>query len=161
MTRTFALTLLAGVLLVAGACGSATSDSGSAPASPDPCAGVTPPPPSPGTQAFGPDAAATLTDTDRGAALSLHHCQVLTVFLHAPTALQTDRWFPVAASDNGAVLERESTGVMTLPIGVTAAIFKAIAPGHSTLSAARPPCGQASAGCDPALTWSASVNVVD
>jgi hypothetical protein len=79
------------------------------------------------------------------------------VFLHAP--VNDDRWGPITPTPNG-VLEARSTGVMTLPLGVTAGVFAAKQTGQVTLRSVRPPCAPpAAAGCDAAHEWSATIVV--
>src|SRR4051794_10091866 len=105
---------------------------------------------------IGPDADATLQDADAGRTVCLHKGDVLTVFLHAPT--QVDRWSPITARPGG-VLESRSSGVLTLPIGVSAAVFRAASPGTVRLRSTRPPCSPSTTGCDDAHQWSARVVV--
>ena len=76
--------------------------------------------------------------------------------LHAP--VREDRWGPIKATDGG-VLEARSSGVLTLPVGVTAAVYRAAHPGTARLSSRRPPCGATTSACDAAHRWSARVVV--
>ena len=105
---------------------------------------------------IGPDADATLQDRDAGRTICLRTAKVLTVFLHAP--IQEGRWGPIKATDGG-VLEARSSGVLTLPLGVTAAVYRAAHPGTARLSSRRPPCGATTSACDAAHRWSARVVV--
>ena len=82
---------------------------------------------------------------------------MLTVFLHAP--VDEARWGEIHATPAN-VLTARSTGVMTLPIGVTAGNFAATKTGTVTLSSVRPPCAPpATTGCDTKHSWSARVVV--
>ncbi len=83
--------------------------------------------------------------------------QELTVFLHSDPAT---RWYPVSSSNEHALISVPNT-VMTLPLGVTAGIFKAASPGVTHLSSARSPCPSGgSAGCAPGNSWTAAVSVI-
>jgi hypothetical protein len=105
----------------------------------------------------GPDADATLQDKNAGGTYCLGKGDVLTVFLHAPTG--EERFGPVTATPKG-VLEARSTGVMTLPLGVSAGVFAATGTGTVTLRSVRPPCDPpATNGCDAAHAWTARMVV--
>ncbi len=68
---------------------------------------------------IGPDANATLQDADTGRTVCLKPGDVLTVFLHAPVG--EDQWSSVTTPARD-VLTPRSTGVLTLPLGVTGAV---------------------------------------
>jgi hypothetical protein len=106
---------------------------------------------------IGPDANATLQDADAGRTVCLKPGEVLTVFLHAPVG--EARWGTITAA-NHAVLSSRSSGVLTLPIGVTAAVYRAGKTGTTRLVSTRPPCSPPQVtGCDTAHEWSAHVVV--
>jgi hypothetical protein len=106
---------------------------------------------------IGPDANATLQDADAGRTVCLTPGEVLTVFLHAPVG--EARWGTITAA-NHAVLSPLSSGVLTLPIGVTAAVYRAGKTGTTRLDSTRPPCSPPEVtGCDAAHEWSAHVVV--
>lgn len=106
---------------------------------------------------IGPDATATLQDSDAGRTVCLRRGDVLTVFLHAP--VEEDRWSPVRTDDRSVLVAR-SSGVMTLPLGVTAAVYGAARSGVARLTSTRPPCAPPSpSGCDAAHRWRARVVV--
>ena len=106
---------------------------------------------------IGPDANATLQDEDSGRTVCLRQGDVLTVFLHAPVG--EDRWRPITTHDGG-VLTPRSSGVLTLPLGVTAAVYRGEREGTVRLTSTRPPCSPSKpAGCDAAHAWSARVVV--
>ena len=108
-------------------------------------------------EGIGPDANATLQDEDSGRTVCLRQGDVLTVFLHAPVG--EDRWRPITTHDGG-VLTPRSSGVLTLPLGVTAAVYGGAKKGTATLTSTRPPCSPSnSAGCDAKHKWSARVVV--
>ena len=89
--------------------------------------------------------------------MCLRQGDVLTVFLHAPVG--EDRWRPITTQDGG-VLAPRSSGVLTLPLGVTAAVYGGGKKGTATLTSTRPPCAPSkSAGCDASHEWSARVVV--
>jgi hypothetical protein len=132
------------VPLVVGCGGSGSSDA-SAPRCTKPPSGV------------GPDATASLANKNAGGTYCLKQGDVLTVFLHAP--VDEARWGEIATSPPN-VLTARSTGVMTLPIGVTAGNFAATKSGTVTLRSVRPPCSPpAKTGCDAAHSWSARIVV--
>ena len=104
-------------------------------------------------EAIAPDTVGTLQDGDRNGTFCIHRGDVVAVFLHAPTG--DARWGPVTADPASAVVPR-TTGVMTLPLGVTAAIFEARRTRTVTLRSVRAPCDEgASSGCDTAHQWTA------
>ena len=108
-------------------------------------------------EGIGPDASATLQDEDSGRTVCLRQGDVLTVFLHAPVG--EDRWRPITTQDNG-VLAPRSSGVLTLPLGVTAAVYAGAKKGTARLTSTRPPCSPSkAAGCDGSHEWSARVVV--
>lgn len=79
------------------------------------------------------------------------------MFLHAP--VDEARWGAITTTPAG-VLEPRTTGVMTLPIGVSAGVFAATARGTVTLQSVRPPCAPpGDEGCDAAHRWTATVVV--
>ncbi len=105
-------------------------------------------------EAVGPDVAGSLAQTDSGGTFCLHLGQSLDVFLSVPLPeADTGRWTPVRASD-GAVLHVVPSGALTLPRGVTAAIFAATQAGTSELTSTRPPCAAAApSGCPAGQGW--------
>jgi hypothetical protein len=106
---------------------------------------------------IGPDATATLQDGDSGGTFCLKQGDVLTIFLHAPVG--EDRWGPITMPDH-RVLKPRSTGVLTLPLGVTASVYTAAGAGTARLTSTRPPCKPpARSGCDASHEWSARVVV--
>jgi hypothetical protein len=108
-------------------------------------------------EGIGPDANATLQDVDSGRTVCLASGDVLTVFLHAP--VDEERWSPITTQDR-SVLTPRSSGVLTLPIGVTAAVYRGAEKGTARLTSTRPPCSPpAKSGCDAAHEWSARVVV--
>jgi hypothetical protein len=108
-------------------------------------------------EGIGPDANATLQDEDSGRTVCLRQGDVLTVFLHA--SVGEDRWRPITTQD-GDVLTPRSSGVLTLPLGVTAAVYSGAKKGTARLTSTRPPCSPSkSAGCDASHEWSARVVV--
>jgi hypothetical protein len=108
-------------------------------------------------EGIGPDADATLQDGDAGRTVCLKQGDVLTVFLHAP--VNEERWRQITTADH-AVLAPRSSGVLTLPLGVTAAVFAATGKGTARLESTRPPCSPpATSGCDASHRWSARVVV--
>jgi hypothetical protein len=109
-------------------------------------------------EGIGPDANATLQDGDAGRTVCLKQGDVLTVFLHAP--VNEERWRPITTADH-RVLTPRSSGVLTLPLGVTAAVFTAAGKGTARLTSTRPPCSPpaATATCDSSHQWSARVVV--
>ena len=112
-----------------------------------------------GPAGIGPDAVATLQTADAGATICLAPDKVLTVFLKAP--VDEARWSSVQLSTSG-VLRARNSGVLTLPIGVTAAVLQAVGHGVVTLRATRPPCTDAhpeASACDAAHSWHARVVV--
>lgn len=109
-------------------------------ASPDPCR--TP------RKAVVPDTDGMLTEDDDGARVCMARGQVISVFLNAHTMESKDFWQPVTARPDSAV-KRKSNGVMTLPIGVTAALFSLTAKGDVQLASQR----------NSGKTWRATVVV--
>jgi hypothetical protein len=108
-------------------------------------------------EGIGPDAKATLQDADSGRTVCLKQGDVITVFLHAP--VDEERWGPITTLDRG-VLTVRSSGVMTLPLGVTAGVFLGAHQGTARLTSTRAPCSPPkSAGCDAKHQWSARVVV--
>lgn len=108
-------------------------------------------------EGIGPDANATLEDGDSGRTVCLAQGDVLTVFLHAPVG--EDRWAPITTRDRG-VLTPQSSGVLTLPLGVTAAVYRGKEKGTARLVSTRPPCSPAAKSeCDASHAWSARVVV--
>jgi len=106
---------------------------------------------------IGPDANATLQDADSGRTVCLKPGEVLTVFLHAPVG--EDRWSSVTTRARD-VLAPRSTGVLTLPLGVTGAVYQAQNTGTAQLASMRPPCtSPGSTGCDPSHVWTARIVV--
>lgn len=106
---------------------------------------------------IGPDADATLEDRNANGRWCLSTGQVLTVFLHAP--VDEERWGAIRPNPDGVLIAR-STGVMTLPLGVSAGVFVARTPGTVTLRSVRLPCAPPAAeGCDAAHRWTATVVV--
>ena len=90
--------------------------------------------------------------------MCLKQGDVLTVFLHAP--VNEDRWRPITTAEH-RVLTPRSSGVLTLPLGVTAAVFTATGKGTARLTSTRPPCSPPSdtSACDASHQWSARVVV--
>ena len=131
MKRLFAVSTIV-LALVGGACGGGSSSSAAPRCEKAP-------------EGIGPDANATLQDADSGRTVCLKQGDVLTVFLHAPVG--EDRWRPIATHD-GDVLTPRSSGVLTLPLGVTAAVYSGAKKGTATLTSTR-----------PAHKWSARVVV--
>jgi hypothetical protein len=128
----------------AGCGGSTSSESGGTPCTKPPVG-------------IGPDADATLQDKNAGGTYCLSKGEVLTVFLHAPVDEQ--RWGPIDVEPS-RILTPRSTGVMTLPLGVSAGNFEAAKSGTATLRSVRPPCDPpATAGCDAEHDWTARVVV--
>jgi hypothetical protein len=110
--------------------------------------------------AIGPDVAGTLQEPDSGSTVCLHVGEQLNVFLHVASGSQTDRWQPIRSS-NTPVLEAQANGALTLPRGVTAGVFRAVATGTSRLTSSRAPCGGgAGSGCDSSTAWSVTVEVL-
>ncbi|RLV01274.1 hypothetical protein CTZ27_12190 [Streptomyces griseocarneus] len=77
-----------------------------------------------------------LTEDDGGARVCAKRGQVIAVFLNAHTQDRQDFWTPITAHPEKSV-RRENTGVMTLPIGVTAALFSPTATGDVELASRR------------------------
>src|SRR5262249_39522035 len=106
---------------------------------------------------IGPDADATLQDKNAGGTYCLSKGEVLTIFLHAPVS--EERWGPFDVTPS-RILTPRSTGVMTLPLGVSAGNFEAATTGTATLRSVRPPCDPpATNGCDTKHRWTARIVV--
>jgi hypothetical protein len=104
-----------------------------------------------------PQSSGTLQESDRGGTFCLHVGEELTAFLRVPIASAADRWRPVEADDPN-VLAAVPSGIMTLPRGVTAAIFRGLKPGLARISSTRPPC-LGREGCPPDQAWEATIEV--
>jgi hypothetical protein len=144
--RPFAAAIAMILVVVATACG---GGSGSSSTSAPKCEKA--------PEGIGPDAKATLQDADAGRTVCLNQGDVLTVFLHARQG--EDRWGPITTSDRH-VLKPRSSGVLTLPIGVTGAVYAGAGKGTARLTSTRPPCNPPSrSGCDAAHEWTARVVV--
>ena len=137
---------LATAALTLAACG---GGAGGPAATPEAC--VAPP------EGIGPDAAATLQVEDANGTYCLNADDVLTVFLRVPLEQAAAGWQPVRASDQ-SVLQPMNAGVLTLPRGVTGAVYRA-QPGTAQLTSVRAPCASPDAGCAPDLVWRVSVVV--
>jgi hypothetical protein len=146
-SRSWVCVVALGVLGALAGCGdSGTSHTASAPHCKKAPAGI------------GPDATATLQDQDAGGTYCLPLHGVLTVYLHAPVT--EERWSDITATPSDGALAPRSTGVLTLPRGVTAAIYEARRRGTVALQSTRPPCSASSgSGCDASHSWSARVVV--
>ena len=95
---------------------------------------------------------------DKGKTVCLEAGQELTVFLGVPLEEEAARWGAINASDS-SVLEALSSGVLTLPRGVTGAVYLAKKKGVAQLDSVRPPCAGPAAGCSPDRVWHATVVV--
>ncbi|WKK26630.1 hypothetical protein QZH56_14155 [Streptomyces olivoreticuli] len=98
------------------------------------------PTPTPACRAPGkpilPHTDGTLTEDDDGARICLAKGQVIAVFLNAHSKDAHKAWQPVTAQPASAV-RRLSNGVMSLPIGVTAALFSPAVVGDVQLASRR------------------------
>src|SRR5262249_42037222 len=136
---------VAALVVLAGCGGSSDSSNASGPHCTKPPSGI------------GPDATASLENRNAGGTYCLKRGDVLTVFLHAPG--DAERWSSIDVTPSN-VLTPRSTGVMTLPLGVTAGNFVATKRGTAVLSAFRPPCTPPpTSGCDVQHSWTARVVV--
>ncbi|MEU5429369.1 hypothetical protein AB0H73_27785 [Streptomyces olivoreticuli] len=90
----------------------------------------------------------TITENDNGARVCLAKGQEIAVFLNARSKDSRALWQPVTAQPSSAV-RRGDSGVMTLPIGVTAALFTPTAAGDIHLASHR----------DSGGTWAATLVV--
>ncbi|MGW1074890.1 hypothetical protein [Streptomyces sp. NPDC002537] len=95
----------------------------------------TPPCRAPG-KAVLPHTDGTLTENDNGARICLARGQEIAVFLNAHSNDPQRRWQPITAQPETAVT-RGNNGVMTLPIGTTAALFTPTATGDVQLTSRR------------------------
>jgi hypothetical protein len=143
--RPLSFALLAAALTLAGCGGSA----GAPATTPQACSA----PP----EGIGPDAAATLQVEDANSTYCLNAGDVLTVFLRVPLEQAAAGWQPVHASDQ-SVLQPMNAGVLTLPRGVTGAVYRA-QPGVAQLTSVRAPCASPDAGCATDLVWRVSIVV--
>jgi hypothetical protein len=133
------------MLVIAAGCGGSGSSSYLGPHCTKPPAGI------------GPDATASLQDKNADGTYCLSTGDVLTIFLHAP--VDETRWGPIEVTPS-RILTPRSTGVMTLPLGVSAGNFEAAATGTATLRSVRPPCDPpATTGCDAKHLWTTRVVV--
>ncbi|WP_372410875.1 hypothetical protein [Streptomyces luteireticuli] len=78
----------------------------------------------------------TLTEDDNGARVCLAEGRTIAVFLNARSTDARTFWEPITAQPSSAV-RRGSNGAMTLPIGVTAALFTTTAVGDVHLASRR------------------------
>ena len=85
----------------------------------------------------GPGSNASLGDADSGGTFCLSVGQTLDVYLHVPAAEQATRW-SVPVPSRTDILEPRTSGALTLPVGVTAAVLAAVGRGVVTVSASRP-----------------------
>ena len=147
LRRSAAFALLPPLVLLLASCGG----SGRGPVATQPA--CTSPP-----EGIGPDAAATLQVEDRGGTYCLNVGDELTVFLRVPIDQESTAWRAIAASDS-AVLEPMNAGVLTLPRGVTGAVYRASREGTAQLTSSRPPCAAADAACSADDLWQAAIVV--
>ncbi|MFI1796702.1 hypothetical protein ACH427_04985 [Streptomyces sp. NPDC020379] len=90
----------------------------------------------------------TITESDNGARVCLAKGQEIAVFLNAHSKDPRAFWQPITARPSSA-LRRGNNGVMTLPVGVTAALFTPTAAGDIQLAGRR----------DSGGTWTATLVV--
>ena len=109
-------------------------------------------------EGIGPDAAATLQVEDRGGTYCLNVGDELTVFLRVPLDQESTAWRSIGVS-NSAVLEPMNAGILTLPRGVTGAVYRAAQAGTVQLTSFRPPCAAADAACSADDLWRAAIVV--
>ncbi len=138
-----ARTPIALVLLALALAGCSSSTGRAAHASPTP----TPACRAPGKPIL-PRTDGTLTEDDDGARICLAKGQVIAVFLNAHSKDAHKAWQPITAEPASAV-RRLSDGVMSLPIGVTAALFSPTAAGDIRLASRQ----------DDGVTWHAALAV--
>ena len=147
------LTLLLIPLLANGcAAGPAGDRPGSDPAQPPTSAACPAPTDSTGSM----DSTVTVTEVDNGRTVCAAVSQRIEFYLHGTA----DRlWSPITAEGNP--LSPTGSGKLSLAIGVTGAVFTAVAPGAAEVTSTRPTCASAPSGatCDSVVLFRVSVSV--
>lgn len=136
--------LLFALALLAASCGGGANQSGGTPSCSSPPPGI------------GPDAAGTLQLEDKGKIVCFKVGDELTAFLSVPLGQESSRWGPIQASDT-SILEAMNAGILTLPRGVTGAVYRVLRAGSVQLTSVRPPCTGPDASCSPDQTWRATI----
>lgn len=99
----------------------------------------------------------TLTEADQGRSTCVVTGTRVEVYLHNAAG---STWSPIELS--GTALRPAASGKGTLPVGVVAGFFVAVAPGTATLASHRPACPSPTAGavsCMAIIEFTVSVTV--
>jgi hypothetical protein len=95
-----------------------------------------------------------VTEADSGRTRCVRVSQRIEIYLHGTVA---NLWSPITAT--GHQLQPTASGKLALPVGVTGAVFTAIAMGQADVISTRPMCRSQAAGSDCGTAASFRVTV--